>query len=61
MFPNHPLSPSSMLPRHCRDHGPVTDLNTAAAECRMVVCGAVEGLLAKTGLSAQDIDIVVTT
>ena len=50
-----------MLPRHCRDHGPVTDLNTAAAECRMVVCGAVEGLLAKTGLSAHDIDIVVTT
>ena len=39
----------------------MTDLNAAADECRMAVCGAVEGLLDKTGLGPQDIDILITT
>ncbi|GLC50089.1 hypothetical protein PLESTB_000341000 [Pleodorina starrii] len=37
------------------------DLDSAAKECKMAVCGAVEGLLRKTGLSPADIDILVTT
>ncbi|GIL61963.1 hypothetical protein Vafri_16212 [Volvox africanus] len=38
-----------------------TDLEAADKECRMAVCGAVEGLFNKTGLNPADIDIVVTT
>lgn len=38
-----------------------TDLNSAAEECRMAVCTAIEGLLKKTGVRAEDIDILVTT
>ncbi|GLI65640.1 hypothetical protein VaNZ11_009239, partial [Volvox africanus] len=38
-----------------------TDLEAAAKECRMAVCGAVEGLFKKTGLDPADIDILVTT
>ncbi|PNW80493.1 hypothetical protein CHLRE_07g319600v5 [Chlamydomonas reinhardtii] len=38
-----------------------TDLEAAREECSMAVCGAVEGLLNKTGLRPKDIDILVTT
>jgi len=30
-------------------------------ECHLATTGAVEGLLRKTGMRAQDIDILVTT
>ena len=40
---------------------PRTDLIAAMEECKMTMTGAVEGLLRKTGLQAQDIDILVTT
>jgi 3-ketoacyl-CoA synthase len=36
-------------------------LDDAAVECRMALCGALEGLLHKTGLTPNDIDILVTT
>ncbi|KAJ9509049.1 hypothetical protein QJQ45_001541 [Haematococcus lacustris] len=36
-------------------------LNDAAAEAKLVLFGAFEGLLAKTGLAPADIDILVTT
>ena len=32
-----------------------TDLANSYKECKMAVCGAVEGLLAKAGLRAQDV------
>lgn len=37
------------------------DLNSAMEECQEVLCGALEGLLHKTGLSPKDVDILVTT
>lgn len=40
---------------------PKTDMENAMVEAQMVVCGAVEGLLAKQGLRAQDVDVIVTT
>ncbi|PNH05133.1 3-ketoacyl-CoA synthase 6 [Tetrabaena socialis] len=52
--------PKSIHPKFCGNH-PRTDMDAAAEECRMAVCGAVEGLLKKTGLAARDIDILVTT
>ncbi|EFJ44710.1 hypothetical protein VOLCADRAFT_95052 [Volvox carteri f. nagariensis] len=39
----------------------LTDLDSASKECRMAVCGAVEGLFKKTGLTPTDIDILITT
>eukprot|EP00198_Chlamydomonas_reinhardtii_P011489 XP_001700826.1 predicted protein [Chlamydomonas reinhardtii] len=45
----------------CVGNDAATDLDSAAAECRLAVCGAVEGLLEKTGLRPKDIDILVTT
>ncbi|KXZ47805.1 hypothetical protein GPECTOR_32g417 [Gonium pectorale] len=38
-----------------------TDLDSAAVECRTAVCGAVSGLLKKTGIKPSEIDILVTT
>ncbi|KAG2441061.1 hypothetical protein HXX76_003914 [Chlamydomonas incerta] len=52
--------PPSINPAYAGNDA-VTDLTSAAAECRMAVCGAVEGLLQKTGLQPRDIDILVTT
>ena len=40
---------------------PRTDLDAAMEECRMTTTGALEGLLRKTGLQPQDIDILITT
>lgn len=45
---------------HC-GNAPRTDLDAAAEECRMVVFGAVEGLLTKLGITAKDVDILVST
>lgn len=39
---------------------PHNDMATALKEAQQVMCGAVEELLAKTGLRATDIDILVT-
>ncbi|GIL44643.1 hypothetical protein Vafri_2162 [Volvox africanus] len=36
-------------------------MESAAEECRMAVCGAVEGALKKTGLRATDFDFLITT
>ncbi|PNW80516.1 hypothetical protein CHLRE_07g320550v5 [Chlamydomonas reinhardtii] len=52
--------PKSVHPKFCGNN-PKTDMDSAAAECRMAVCGAVEGLFKKTGLRPKDIDILVTT
>ncbi len=38
--------PKSIHPKYC-GNSPRTDLEAAAEECRMCVCGAVEGLLKK--------------
>ena len=56
------LSPVAFLHRTvvCLN-SPRTDLNSAQEEAHMTTVGAVEGLLRKTGLRAQDIDILVTT
>ncbi|EFJ47586.1 hypothetical protein VOLCADRAFT_91861 [Volvox carteri f. nagariensis] len=52
--------PKSIHPKFC-GNTPRTDLNASAEECRMAVCGAVEGVLKKTGLRATDIDFLITT
>ena len=46
--------------RHCKNN-PQTDLGSSMEECKMAVCGAVEGLLQKLNLRADQIDILVTT
>lgn len=46
--------------RHCKNN-PQTDLASSMEECKMAVCGAVEGLLQKLNLRADQIDILVTT
>ena len=53
--------PPSILPADVCLDKPRTDLIAAMEECKMTMTGAVEGLLRKTGLQAQDIDILVTT
>ncbi|KAF5841900.1 FAE1/Type III polyketide synthase-like protein-domain-containing protein [Dunaliella salina] len=52
--------PPAIHPQICRDK-PKTDLASAYDECKMAVVGAVEGLLARTGLQPSDVDILVTT
>ena len=61
--PHHlkPTPPSSIFPTDVCLDKPRTDLIAAMEECKMTMTGAVEGLLRKTGLQAQDIDILVTT
>lgn len=46
--------------RFCKNN-PQTDLASSMAECKMAVCGAVQGLLQKLNLRADQIDILVTT
>ncbi|GLC33182.1 Chitin synthase, class 2 [Pleodorina starrii] len=52
--------PKSIHPKFCGNN-PRTDMDSAAAECRMAICGAVEGVLKKTGLRPENIDILITT
>ncbi|KAL6765858.1 FAE1/Type III polyketide synthase-like protein-domain-containing protein [Haematococcus lacustris] len=52
--------PASLNPGLCGGQ-PRTGLVEAATEAQLVLCGALEGLLAKTGLAPADIDILVTT
>ncbi|KAG1672776.1 hypothetical protein FOA52_002764 [Chlamydomonas sp. UWO 241] len=52
--------PHSINPSYC-GLSPITDLKAAEEECRMTTIGALTDLLAKTGLAASDIDILVTT
>jgi 3-ketoacyl-CoA synthase len=42
-------------------HCTFTDLTSAAEEAREVLCCAMAGLLAKTGLRPSDVDVLVTT
>jgi len=50
--------PAWINPVHVKE--PKFDMDTARKEAEMVMCGAVSDLLEKTGLRAQDIDILVT-
>ncbi|KXZ56245.1 hypothetical protein GPECTOR_1g213 [Gonium pectorale] len=52
--------PKAIHPKFCGNN-PRTDMDAAAEECRMAVCGAVEGVLKQTGLRATDIDILIST
>ncbi|KAG2499531.1 hypothetical protein HYH03_002477 [Edaphochlamys debaryana] len=52
--------PPWINPQHC-GNDPQTDLNSAQAEARLAMTGAVQALLDKTGLHPRDIDILVTT
>eukprot|EP00877_Chromochloris_zofingiensis_P010096 jgi/Chrzof1/533/Cz01g19090.t1_LCKAS2 len=40
---------------------PITHLAAGMEECRMVVCGAMEGLMKRAGLAPKDVDILITT
>eukprot|EP00882_Tetradesmus_deserticola_P000731 GHRQ01000798.1.p1 GENE.GHRQ01000798.1~~GHRQ01000798.1.p1 ORF type:complete len:504 (+),score=238.10 GHRQ01000798.1:145-1656(+) len=40
---------------------PKTSIDDAMDEARMVMCGAMEGLLKRQGLAPKDVDIIVTT
>ncbi|KAF8071135.1 CUT1 [Scenedesmus sp. PABB004] len=40
---------------------PKTSIDDAMEEARMVICGAIDGLLKKQGLAAKDIDVLITT
>ncbi|KAG2441030.1 hypothetical protein HXX76_003883 [Chlamydomonas incerta] len=66
VFANSGLSPTdthlppTLNPRFVGG-SPRTDMEAAREECGMAVCGAVEGLLRKTGLRPRDIDILVTS
>lgn len=51
--------PKSIHPKYAPV--PSTDLDSAMEECKLAVCGAMQGLLDKMKLHPQDIDILVTT
>ncbi len=60
----HLICPLALLPPTTTVvclNSPRTDLTSAQEEAYMTTVGAVEGLLRKTGLRAQDVDILVTT
>ncbi|KAF6254699.1 FAE1/Type III polyketide synthase-like protein-domain-containing protein [Scenedesmus sp. NREL 46B-D3] len=52
--------PKAIHPKYSCVH-PKTSIDDAMDEARMVMCGAIEGLLKKQGLAAKDVDIIVTT
>ncbi|KAJ9510740.1 hypothetical protein QJQ45_027645 [Haematococcus lacustris] len=66
LHPERTYLPPSLNPRFVgvqpKTGKPKPDgLVEAATEAQLVLCGALEGLLAKTGLAPADIDILVTT
>jgi hypothetical protein len=62
----HPLSflphlhPWSMLATRYAGDSPKTDVPASMLEIQMTLIGAMEGLMAKTGLLSKDVDILVT-
>ncbi|GFH15278.1 3-ketoacyl-CoA synthase [Haematococcus lacustris] len=65
LHPERTYLPPSLNPRFVgvqpKTGKPKPRLVEAATEAQLVLCGALEGLLAKTGLAPADIDILVTT
>ena len=47
--PEHTYLPAAIDPTRCRNK-PRMDATSAADECRMAVCGAVQGVLDKVGI-----------
>jgi 3-ketoacyl-CoA synthase len=51
--------PPAVHPCHVSE--PRMDIPSALEEARMVICGAADELFQRTGISPQDIDIVITS
>ncbi|GIL63203.1 hypothetical protein Vafri_17330 [Volvox africanus] len=45
----------------CHVQQPQMDIPSAMEEARMVICGALDELMARTGIKSQDVDILITS
>ena len=59
LSPTETHLPKAINPCHVGSTPDIT-IDSSMAEARMCTCGAIDGLLNKTGLSASDVDILVT-
>ncbi|KAI8469154.1 MAG: FAE1/Type III polyketide synthase-like protein-domain-containing protein [Monoraphidium minutum] len=59
LSPDRTFLPDSIHPK-INLATPQTDLDAAQEECRAVVCGAIAGLLERTGLHPSHVDVLIT-